>query len=135
MKYKVKIITGFRQEQAHSIDAEEAHKAYYLFLHPTERGVFDNGLALRGSDIQKIEADYQGTMEWNSTHLLDDDDWNEIRAKGVDRKLRELLSNAQTLAKMENPHINKSLSEASIGLPKYEDRQIGGGMKRIGELM
>ena len=41
---KIKIITGFRKDQYYTIDAEEAHKAYYLFLNPEERGVFNNGV-------------------------------------------------------------------------------------------
>lgn len=108
----IKITTGFRQDQFHTISGEEAHKAYYLFLHPMERGVFDNGVAIRGSDIQSIVPDYNSTMGWNSTHILDNDDWNEIRAKNVDRKMRDLLYDAKRVASLENPPINKPLSIA-----------------------
>lgn len=94
----IKIKTGFEKEQHYSIPDEEAHKAYYLFLHPEKRGTFNSGLALVGKHIQSIEPDYQGTMGWNSTHTLDEDDWNDIRNKGVDRKLRDVLSEAKKVA-------------------------------------
>ena len=71
---KIKIITGFRKDQYYTIDAEEAHKAYYLFLNPEERGVFNNGVAMIGKNVQGIEPDYHATMGWNSTHTLDSDD-------------------------------------------------------------
>jgi len=112
---KIKITTGFRENQYRIIDAEEAHKAYYLFMHPEERGIFSNGVALQGKNIQQIEPAYNETMGWNPTHDLDDDDWNEIRAKGIDRKLRDLLSEAKKTADLieKNPQmLTKTLSEA-----------------------
>lgn len=99
-KLKVRIITGFREDQSHTIDAEEAHKAYYLFLHPEERGIFKDGLALVGKDIRAIEPDYHATMGWNPSHNLDGDDYNQIRGCGVDRELRDMLSLAKEVATM-----------------------------------
>jgi len=87
---KIKLITGFRRDQYYTIDAEEAHKAYHLFLNPEQRGVFDNGVALKGENIQGIEPDYNSTMGWNADHVLEAEDWNEIKSKGVDRLLREV---------------------------------------------
>ena len=114
---KIKIITGFRKEQHHTIDAEEAHKAYYLFLHPDERGIFKNGVALIGADIRSIEPDYHATMGWNPPHTLDGDDWNEIRSAGVDRKLREAIQSAQQIAQTNRIDlIQLSLSEAKTKL-------------------
>ena len=138
MNYKVKLITGFRRDQEHSVDAEEAHKAYYLFNHPEERGTFDNGFAIKGDQIQEIVPDYQGTMGWNETHTLDSDDWNELNGNGVSKKMRELMGAAQ--------EISKRGDTADLGVPlsqllkeKYpqlgkgrEDR--GGEMKRLGEI-
>ena len=95
---KVKIITGFRRDQSYQIDAEEAHKAYSLFLDPEARTVFSNGLAIKGDQIQEIVPDYNGTMGWNPTYQLGDDDWSEIRDKGIDRKLRDVLCLAKDVA-------------------------------------
>lgn len=110
---KIKLITGFRQEQYLVIESEEAHKAYYLFLHPEERGVFNSGLALIGKNIQEIQPAYNETMGWNPTHVLDDDDWNEIRAKGIDVKMRDLLAEAKKvayLAEKDKRMLNEPLS-------------------------
>jgi hypothetical protein len=95
---KIKIITGFREDQYYTIDAEEAHKAYYLFLNPQKRGIFSNGVAVIGQNIQGIEPDFIATMDWNKNYELTPFDWNEIRAKGIDRKLRDVLYQAKQIA-------------------------------------
>lgn len=98
-KFKIKIICGFRKEQEFTIDANEAHKAYYLFNNPDKRGTFQTGLALKGSDIQRIEPDYNATMGWNHTHQLTSDDWNQLNLNGVSNKLRDILFLAKNVAK------------------------------------
>lgn len=103
MNLKVKIIAGFRKDQEYSIDADEAHKAYFLFLHPEARGIFSNGHAMIGSDIKEIVPDYNGTMGWNPTHVLDTDDWNEIRELGVERRIRNLMAIGKEVATLGNP--------------------------------
>lgn len=108
----IKVITGFREDQQFSIPAEEAHKAYYLFLHPDERGVFDNGVALRGVDIKQIEPDYNATMGWNPGYKMDEYDWSEVRGKGIARKLQDVLVEAKKLSQLPNPPVSLKLSEA-----------------------
>ena len=109
---KIKIVCGFRKDQHYSIDADEAHKAYYLFLHPNERGVFNSGLALVGSNIQAIEPDYIATMGWNVAHVLDSDDWNELRSKKIDQQLRDVMYLAKSVAQTEPAQkMNLPLSE------------------------
>jgi len=111
----IKLITGFRQEQYLIIVNEEAHKGYYLFMHPEERGIFNNGVALIGKNIQGIEPAYNETMGWNPSHQLDDDDWNDIRQHGVDKELQDVLSEAKQVAQLaeKSPEmIMKPLSEA-----------------------
>lgn len=97
MKYKVKLIVGFRRDQEHTIEAEEAHKAYYLFTHPEQRGIFSNGLAIKGDQIQEIVPDYHGTMGWNPSHTLGNDDYNELRQNGVLQKLQHIMSSAKEI--------------------------------------
>lgn len=114
---KIKVVTGFREDQYFIIDGEEAHKAYYLFLNPEERAVFENGQAIIGKNIQEIKPAYNETMGWNPTHELDSDDWNDMRAKGIDRKLNLILSEAKQVAYQigENPKLlSLPLSEARI---------------------
>ena len=111
MNIKLKIITGFREDQEYTIDQEESHKAYYLFLNPDQRGIFKNGLAIRGKDIEKIVPDYHATMGWNKTHKMDEYDWQELKQKGIEKKAKEIMYNAQTLAKMPQA-LTLELSEA-----------------------
>lgn len=120
----IKIVTGFKNEQKYSIEDDEAHKAYYLFLNPEKRGVFSNGLALIGKHIQSIEPDYQGSMGWNPTHELDSDDWNEIRGCGADRRLRQVLSDAKRIAYMAQSNfslLEKPLDEAMEDIKLIEN--------------
>jgi hypothetical protein len=114
---KLKIITGFRDDQFMIISGEEAHKAYYLFLHPDERAVFANGVALIGKNIQEIVPAYNEIMGWNPTHKLDGDDWNDIRSKGIDKAANLVLSEAKEVAYLmeKNPSLGmKKLSEAKL---------------------
>lgn len=108
---KIKIVCGFRKDQTYSIDMEEAHKAYYLFMHPEARGIFGDGLALVGSSIQTIEPDWNATMGWNPSYTLGDDDWNDIRSKGMDKKLRDTMASAKLLSqKLKPEELNTPLS-------------------------
>ena len=89
---------GFRKDQEMTIEADEAHKAYHLFLNPEKRAIFGDGNAIKGSSIERIEPDYHSTMGWNKTHFLDNDDWNEIKQTGVDKELKTLLGDAKHIA-------------------------------------
>lgn len=109
---KIKIITGFREDQYYVIDGNEAHKTYYLFMNPEERGVFKNGVALIGKNIQGIEPAWNETMGWNPTHNLDDDDWNEIHKTGIKPKMRELLSEAKRVMPLVEK--NKALLQINL---------------------
>jgi hypothetical protein len=101
-KLNIKIICGFRKDQQFSINIEEAHKAYYLFLHPNERGIFSNGIAMTGNQIQRIEPDYIEIMGWKD-HELDAEDWQEIRSSKADVQLRNAMAMAKDIATKEAP--------------------------------
>lgn len=108
---KLKIVCGFRKDQEHTISIEEAHKAYYLFFHPEQRGSFKQGFALVGSSIQEIVPDWQGSMGWNPTHTLDTDDWSEIRASDVEEKMKNALAIAKEIARVATlDNIDKPLN-------------------------
>lgn len=114
MKYKIKLVTGFNDDQKYTIDAEESHKAYYLFRNPEKRGVFSNGLALVGKSILAVQPDYHATMGWNVSHRLDDDDWNELHGKGVVGHLKKLMgkgSEISYLIEQQPELLGKSLYE------------------------
>jgi len=113
-KFKIKLITGFRKDQHYTINADEAHKAYYLFLNPDQRGVFSNGVALLGSSIQGIEPDYNATMGWNDDHQLDGDDFNQLKQKGIDKEIRDILYLAKDTAINFPEKTNIPLSEIKL---------------------
>lgn len=136
MKYKIKLITGFRRDQEYSIDATEAHKAYYLFDNPTERGTFNNGIAIKGDQIQEIVPDYQGTMGWNATHVLDGDDHNELHKAGVSQKMRWIMTAAKEVAKLGEPKdllvpLDELIKNKYPQLKASDDGDRSDGMKRI----
>lgn len=118
-KLYIKIITGFRSDQFCTINADEAHKAYFLFSNPEARTVFANGVALVGRNIQGIEPDYNATMGWNPTHKLGGDDMNELREKRIDSQLRDVLFTAKETAKLaqEKPEL---LNSPMVPLPAIE---------------
>ena len=113
MKYYITVVTGFREDQRIDIPMQEAHKAYYLFKHPEARGVFDNGIALVGKNIQEIRPNWNKTMGWNETHQIGDDDWNEINGAGVGEKMKALLSRAKEVG--ENLGLNPNMMKMTLG--------------------
>lgn len=130
-KYHLKVVCGFRKEQEFTINANEAHKAYYLFNNPEKRGTFDNGLAIKGSDISRIIPDYCTTMGWNTTHTLTDDDFNELRKNGVMQKLQVIMSSAKEIARIGNPEdLAKPLIELKDQMP-YLDREGSSYAKQL----
>jgi len=123
---KIKIITGFRNEQYYVIDSKEAHKAYYLFNNPEARTTFDSGVALIGKNIQGIEPAYNENMGWNPSHKLDDDDWNEIRGKDVDIKMKNILYEAKQIAYLaeKNPQYLKMTIDEIKQLPENDIKKL-----------
>lgn len=122
----VKVITGFRKDQEYSIPAEEAHKAYYLFTHPDERGVFSNGVAIVGAHIQSIVPDYHTSMGWNPEYRITADDMTQVIESGTARKLRNVLKAAREVATLGIPEaFNMTLKDARtkylLGAP---DRKV-----------
>lgn len=124
MKYFIKIITGFREDQFHTIPMQEAHKAYFLFRNPEQRGIFNNGVALTGSSIKEIVPDYNATMGWNPTHRMTSEDFNELRADGVQGNMNILMERARTVAQELVPHdprlLQQQLGELIKMLPENE---------------
>lgn len=134
MKYKVKIITGFNNDQKYTIDADEVHKAYYLFRNPEKRGVFNSGLALIGKDIRAIQPDYHATMGWNDTHKLDDDDWNQLNGLKVVEKIKEIMGAGNMIAYKidENPSLmTQNVSEIVLEAPRNTNELMQGINKLI----
>lgn len=138
MKYYIKLITGFRKDQHITIPMQEAHKAYYLFRNPSQRGVFNNGLAIVGNNIQEIRPDWNATMGWNDTHEIADDDWNDIHSKEVDVKMKDLLGKAKEAGMLidSKPELmSKSLGEIIVNnlVPNETRQQISAETKLLAD--
>lgn len=123
---KAKIITKrFGKEYEYAIDMDEAHKAWYLFFNPTARAVFNKGtLGLRGEDVVSVLIAPVDSMGWNPTHKMDEDDWNEVRRKGVDRELRDALASANQIARVCLPEdLSKTLDQLLEKYPQLNSRE------------
>lgn len=106
MKYYLKAVIGFRDDQFVTIPMQEAHKLYYLFNHPEERGVFNNGVALVGKNIQTIIPNWNETLGYNPNYKLTEDDWNDIRGKSIDAKMKTLIEKAKDISKIAEQNIS-----------------------------
>lgn len=123
-KYKIKVVCGYRKDQEFTLDANEAHKAYFLFANPEKKMIFSSGLAIKGSDIQRIEPDYNATMGWNHTHQLTGDDWNEIHRTGVADKFLAILSGAKEIGRLGDiSDLQKPMIELKEKFPALEARK------------
>ena len=123
-KYYIKLVTGFRDDQFITIPMQEAHKAYYLFRNPEQRGVFDNGLAVVGSSIKEIHPDWNATMGFNPDHKLDADDFNQINGEGISEKMNLLLEKAKQVSDLisTQPQLMKlPLKDVIDILPQKEE--------------
>jgi hypothetical protein len=135
MKYfKIKI--GYDEHEFIPIDEKELPTAVYCFM-TESKGIFNNGVC-RGKDIIAISEDWHKAMGWNPTHVMENEDWAEIKSKGilkkytgvigyVKEKVQELMNNGQTnlISKMEVPdHVDDSEGDKRIG-----------GMKSIGDIL
>lgn len=78
-----KVIWGFDEERTTDIGESELIKALYAMS--TKSKVYIGDILLDGKYIIAIKENYQKVMGWNSTHEMTSDDWNEIRAVGVDK--------------------------------------------------
>jgi hypothetical protein len=122
-KFKVKIVCGFRKDQEFTLDANEAHKAYYLFANPEKKMIFSSGLAVKGSDIQRIEPDYHATMDWNPSHILTGEDHNELRLNGVAAKIQHIMAGAKEIARAGKPEdLARPLVDLKEKFPQLEGR-------------
>lgn len=114
------------------IGENELEKALAAFRFGTSV-IFNEGALEKIGDII---PDYNASMGWNPTHQLGDDDWNDIRSKGVDRRLRELSQATKEkidyLIESKQEHlIGKN---ADISLPEKQ-KVISDGAKMITERM
>lgn len=92
MKY-FKLIRGYGAEDYLEIGEDELEKAMYCFLEKKD-SVFSGG-AVRGSQIMAIQPDFHRTMGWNRGYKLGGDDFEDMKQKGIERKLQAMLSESK----------------------------------------
>jgi hypothetical protein len=96
------IKTGYSPNDIIRIDdMRDLEKAQYGFI-TNSKVVFNNGEVCRGQDIISIREDWHREMGWNKSfrdnngdvvpYELGDDDWKDIKIKGIDEKYRGVLA-------------------------------------------
>lgn len=131
-----KALTGFGEEREVYFEMEDLEKVQYAFLRE-KRALLSNGQAVDGKYIQQIYPDYQRTMGWNATHELNNDDMNEIRARGIERKMEYALTRSKERVQYLIAKGKENLIGTNVEIPELEkpsDEPRSGGMKRIGEI-
>lgn len=107
----------------------EAHKAFYLFLNPEARVIFEDGSTVIGKNIKLIEPAWNEIMGWHPTHKLTGDDWGDINRLGIKQKMQEVTTKARdvAVAMKHNPQLaSKKLSEAFEIIGGSNLKQING---------
>lgn len=125
-----KIIHGFGVEDYIQIEASELQKAYYCFLMKKD-AVFSGG-AIKGTQILEIKPDYHRAMNWNIGYKLGVDDYEELKRKGIDRKMTHFMlgekEKVQYLIETNQPE----LLGKDFELPKLENK-ISDEVKALGD--
>lgn len=114
-----KIITGFTAEDYIEIKQDELEKAYYCFLAKKD-GVFSGG-AIRGSQINSIRPDYHRTMGWNRGYKLEAMDYDDLRNKGIDRKMQLQLEGTKDKVQFLIESKQENLIGKGFELPKLNE--------------
>ena len=97
-KLKFKVVTGYRIDQFHSIEPDELHKVYYLFLNPDKRGILNDGTPIIGKNILDIAPDYHGIMGWNVGYNIEPTDYEMIEKSGIKDRVAKCKSFANQIA-------------------------------------
>ncbi len=131
MKY-FKIKFGYSEHEYIGIDDSELDAAMLCFLSDS-KGVFKTGV-VRGKDIIAISEDWHKEMGWNPTHDLGDDDWAEIRGKGVDKKYVGVIASAKERVQYLMQTNQTHLVGKNVDVPKInEQKPVSDFSKEISE--
>ena len=130
--------TGYGKDDFIRIDnLADLERAQGAFL-TNSKTIFDNGAACRGQDIISIREDWHREMGWNRTYRNDDgnvkeyelgeDDWNEIRNKGVEEKYKGVLAEVKARVQhlIDTGQHNLIGKNAYIKLPEKQKEGLAG---------
>jgi hypothetical protein len=73
------------------INETELEKALAAFKFGTA-AMFNFGAVER---VEAVIPDYSRTMGWNPSHKLNDDDWNEMRKVGIEKKVQKYIADVK----------------------------------------
>ena len=113
-----KIIRGYNAEDYIEIDETELEKAYASFLFKKD-GVYSGG-AVRGSEIIAIQPDYHKTMGWNRGYKLGADDYAELSSKGLDSKMKLMLSETKNKVEYLFHSGQENLIGKNVSIPELD---------------
>jgi hypothetical protein len=88
-----KVMRGFNQDDYIPITESELKKAIYAHITGTNVA-FEMG-SITGTHISAVVPDFHRTLGWNPSHKLDSDDWNDIRGRGLENTMRNLIAEAK----------------------------------------
>jgi hypothetical protein len=147
MKYHFKVKIGYGLTDFIKISSlEDLEKAQYAFV-KNAKVLFNTGEACRGQDIISIKEDWHSEMGWNDVfrdedgkareYFLSNDDLDEIRSKGAERKYKGVMSSVKDrvtflLENNQEKLIGKGTSANFLKAPEGEAR---GGMVAIGQVI
>lgn len=128
-KIVFKALTGFGDEREVFFGAEDLEKVQYAFLRE-KRVLLSNGQAVDGKYIQQISPDWHRTMGWNTEHVLDADDRNELHYSGIETKAYEALESSRDrvnflLSEGREVEIGKNVPLPELERPTIELRGNG----------
>jgi hypothetical protein len=130
MYYKLKI--GYGLEEYIQITRDELEKATYCFL--TKKDSVYSGGACKGSEILAIQPDFHRVMNWNRGWKLTGDDYDELRQKGIDRKMNKELEDTKIKIQYLIETRQENLIGKNIQTPELEKtKELPDDLKRLSE--
>lgn len=111
-----KIITGYNEQQFFRIEADELHKAYFVFMNENSRTIFKNGRTLLHRELLKIEPDVNYVMGWLPDYKLAGEDFKIIEENTICKKMEYDTRLARDVA-------YKITSPQQLNMPMYEVAQ------------
>jgi hypothetical protein len=147
MEYHFKVKIGYGPTDFIKIHTlGDLEKAQYAFV-KNAKVLFDTGEACRGQDIISIKEDWHSEMGWNDVfrdedgkareYTLSNDDWDEIRSKGAERKYKGIMSSVKDRVTflLENNQDKLIGKGTSANFLKAPSDSLRSGMTAIGDVI
>jgi hypothetical protein len=128
--FRVKI--GYRPDEFIPITGEsELEKAMAAFT-TNSKAVFERGV-VRGQDIIAITEDWHREMGWNQSHVMEDEDWSELKSKGIKTKYEGIIASAKIKVEYLIRNKREDLIGKNFEIPKIENKEIYEGVKSLAD--